>query len=302
MKRLASVIIAEAAYQNSTWPFVTIPAFEVAGASVRLQTGLELVLLCPLVHESNVMDWQDYSVQNAPTWMAESRSASLSASSRSAASGLYSSLQATDYIEGDATPTILDLKSGVQAVSDGDPLEFIPSVSNGGPYYFPIWMQSPAPFSPQLININFLSAESSIKPLLSAIMATGQPLLTQVVDMTSLSKLNIKFQDHERYHAHLVKYTSNLTTSTFQHPHAAYVHPVYANVNSEHHMPRLVALLVAILPFDRYLINLLPHGVAGLDAILKNGEQTFTYHLDGNSASAWALNREENDLAFFSYL
>jgi hypothetical protein len=277
MKRLSSVIVAEAVHQNATWPFVTVPAFEAVGASVRAQTGFELILFCPMVREAQVEEWEEYSVESASRWLAESQAICLS---ESAATGKHSSLEATDYLDGAVTPTILDLVSGVKEMSAGSSLELKPAVESGGPY-FPIWMQTPAPFSPRLININFLSTGPTIKPLLSAILTTGRPLLSYVLDITSLSKLNIKFEDHERYHSSLVKYQSNSTTSTFQHPHSPYLYPVYAG--REDGTTSLVAILAAILPFDRYLINLLPEGVYGIDAVLRNGDQDFTYRLEGNS-------------------
>jgi hypothetical protein len=293
MERFAVSIAAETHGQhNRSWPFVTVPAFEALGDSVRAQTGMEIILLCPLVQEAQVQTWQEYSVEMAPTWLAESRAISLSASARAASSGRQSTLVATDYIKGGATPKLLDLVSGVSDVSAGANLEFVPSIENSGPYYFPVWMQTPPPLSPQLININFLSTGSTVKPLLSAVMATRRPLLSLVFDITSLSRLNVKFEDHELYHASLVKYLSNATSSAFQHPHAPYLHPVYVNDHDQN--SDLAAILVAILPFDRYLINLLPQGVVGIDMILRNGEQNFTYHLEGNSVCSMCLNPTDN--------
>jgi class 3 adenylate cyclase len=148
-------------------------------------------------------------------------------------------------------------------------------------------MQTPTPFTPRVININFFSISNTSTGIVSAVMASKRPLLSEVVDVSSFASVSIKFEDHERHHASLVKYQSNATSSTFQHPHAAYYYPVF---ESEHDInSRIVAFLVGLLPFDRYLINLLPEGVRGIDAVLRSRGEAFTYRLDGNSVRWFAL-------------
>jgi hypothetical protein len=139
-------------------------------------------------------------------------------------------------------------------------------------------MQTPTPFSPEIINYNFLSASESNYEVVSAVRESKRALLGEVLDISYFASVSIKFEDHERYHASLVKYQSNATSSTFQHPHCPYFHPVYDDA-------RIVAFFVGALPFDRYLVDLLPDGVRGIDAVLRNRDQVFTYRLDGNSVS-----------------
>jgi class 3 adenylate cyclase len=295
MERMSTVVTAEAIYQNATWPFVTVPAFEVLGESVRTQTGLEIILLCPLVTAENVEAWQTYSVREGPIWLAESRAASISGAARARSFGDAASLLATDYIVGNPAPVLLDLTSSLQDMSRGADLGFVPSVQNrpGGPF-IPVWMQTPTPFTAQLINVDFLSAGFKVIPgLISAVMATRRALVLGVSDISSIASLSIKFEDHEKYHHSLVNYTSANTNSTFQNPHAPYVYPVFEKVHDRN--SKIVAFLSALLPFDRYLINLLPKGVHGIDAVLRNCRQNFTYRLDGNSVSLKLLQILAND-------
>jgi hypothetical protein len=142
-------------------------------------------------------------------------------------------------------------------------------------------MQSPTPFSPQVINVNFFTVGDYAVPIVSAVLAAKRALLGEVIDVSSFASVSIKFEDHERYHASLVKYQSNSANSTFQHPHCAYFHPVFETPHDR--TSKIVAFLVGLLPFDRYLVNLLPEGVTGITAVLRNRDQAFTYKLDGNS-------------------
>jgi hypothetical protein len=281
MGRLSALLSAEASYQKAEWPFVRMPAFEVIGGSVRAQTGMEAIVLCPFVSAEDVQKWQTFSVAEAPIWLAESRAVAQSAATKANSSGIYTSFAATDYGDGGASPVLLDTTADLLNLDGNNDLQFVPSVQNrpGGPY-LPIWMHTPPPFSPSIINVDFFSVGGNFR-FVSALLAARRPLFSKSFDMSALATLSIKFEDHERYHASLVKYKSNATTSTFQHPHCPYMYPVFKNPGNA--SSNIVAVLTGLLPLDRYLINLLPEGVNGIDAVLKNRNQSFTYRLDGNS-------------------
>jgi hypothetical protein len=141
MTRFSTIASAEARRQNSTWPMVTIPAFEIIGESVRTQTGLEIIAFCPIVTVDDVEAWESYSVSHAQEWLEESRQASLSATAKLQGSGQRtSSLVATDYEEGYPSAHILDLTSSVAEISAGAEMTFALSTqeSPSGPY-IPVW-------------------------------------------------------------------------------------------------------------------------------------------------------------------
>jgi hypothetical protein len=293
MGRLAMVASAEARSQNASWPFVTIPAFEVLGASVRDQTGFEDIVLLPFVAREDVEEWQRYSLEHAKTWLRESRSISQSEAMKANASGEYTSFVATEYLNIDPTPVLVDVPDAFKKAANGENYTYVDSVTANpqGPY-LPFWMKTPPPFNPTIINVNFLSTHNEIPLIVSAVAEARRPLLGESIDMTALAQTSVTLEDHERYHASLVNYRSNGTKSTFQHPHCAYMAPVFENpANSS---AKIVAMLVALLPFDRYLINLLPRGVRGIDAVLRNhrSHQSFTYRLVGNSVSGWSRAEE----------
>jgi hypothetical protein len=286
MERLSTIASAEAATQKNDWPFVTVPSFEVIGASVREQTGFEIVTLMPFVARSQVEAWERYSSENARSWLKESREIAQSMAIKANASGEYSSFIATEYRDGGPSPFLVDLEDPF-AQSTGVNFTVAPSVIKNpdGPY-LPLWMETPPPFDPTVININFLSLHPLLHQLISSVIAARRPLLSAgSMDASALSQTGITLADHERYHASLVNYRANGTESTFQHPHCLYLHPIFDEARNRD--SAIVGMLGAMLPFDRYLVNLLPRGVGGIHAVLRNHrlQQKFTYRLDGNSVS-----------------
>jgi class 3 adenylate cyclase len=97
--------------------------------------------------------------------------------------------------------------------------------------------------------------------------------------LSLLAGFVVKPDDHERYHAKFVESVTG--ESSFDHPHSVLLQPVYARLNDDG--APMVGFIEAIVPWDRYLANLLPAGVKGICAVLKNtcGQQ-FTYTLQGN--------------------
>jgi len=49
---------------NQTFPFVTIPDFEVRGANTRIQSGSHILYYFPLVTDENRVAWEDYAMQH----------------------------------------------------------------------------------------------------------------------------------------------------------------------------------------------------------------------------------------------
>jgi hypothetical protein len=88
-------------------------------------------------------------------------------------------------------------------------------------------------------------------------------------------------EDHEAFHDQYVDDMSNRTA--FDRPHSVHLQPVFSRLNDE--TAPMVGFLAAVIPWDRYLSNLLPEGVDGITAVLKNNcGQSYTYMLKGNKA------------------
>lgn len=70
---LAETITGAANTSGATFPFVTVPMFEVQGEHSRKATGIEAVTFAPLVSEEQREGWEAYAWKNQG-WLDESRS------------------------------------------------------------------------------------------------------------------------------------------------------------------------------------------------------------------------------------
>jgi hypothetical protein len=103
----------------------------------------------------------------------------------------------------------------------------------------------------------------------------SEPVFSAVEKLGEIVGSTVLKEDHDVVHEGV---------GTFDHPHAIVMTPVFETLDNK---SPIVAYLVGLLPFDRYLGDLLPDGVDDITAVLKNScNQSFTYGLVGNSVSA----------------
>jgi hypothetical protein len=120
-QQLSQIISASAINNNETWPFVTVPQFEVHGEYCRQTSGAETVAILPLVSQANLLAWNMYSVENQG-WLNESRSIIQN-------SGNKDTLSLSSYLDGNITPFIYEMADSQAAFP-------IPSAN---PPYAPVW-------------------------------------------------------------------------------------------------------------------------------------------------------------------
>jgi hypothetical protein len=119
-KNLGEIITTAAQATNASFPFVTVPKFEVYGRHARLQSGIETFTFNPFITDETRAAWQAYSIQNQG-WLKESRDIFLG--------GDEGNHQ--DYIDGPITPIIW------QRQADGSPIP-----TPGPDTYAPVWQVS----------------------------------------------------------------------------------------------------------------------------------------------------------------
>ena len=86
---------------------------------------------------------------------------------------------------------------------------------------------------------------------------------------------------HTQFHDMLVEKGSKAAGGYFDHPHSVYLQPVFESFSDS---SRLVGVLVAVVTWDRYFANILPDGVDGITAVLRNTcGQAFTYVIMGHA-------------------
>jgi len=127
-----------------TWPYVTLPMFEVHGQHARAQSGVEVVAFAPLVLESQRDDWLDYTLYHQD-WIEQSREV---------ARGKQQQQQTGD--NGDSREFVVQDDEVDDTISTDLYRAGVTSDSNGP--HFPIWQFSPPPFSAKIVNWNIKDA------------------------------------------------------------------------------------------------------------------------------------------------
>jgi hypothetical protein len=131
----------------------------------------------------------------------------------------------------------------------------IPGTPVGPGPWSPIWQISPPPNNTFVINIDMLAFGTQI--LHDAVEMFRTALMSEVIASTDLMKP----------------------------PECVVVHPVYESLFNKD-TAEIVGHVYSLFPWDAYLKNLLPEGVSGITAVLRNScGQSFTYTLDGTSVS-----------------
>jgi hypothetical protein len=207
--------------------------------------------------------WQDYANANQG-WVEESRGIILG--------GEQTELQASDYMDGPINPIIWQ--------RDPDHIP-IPAL---GPPYAPIWQESPPPFSANFVNYNTF-AEFALNRTFYVIRSVQESIFSEVRPLGGLSGTAVSPQMHDSFHNNFVD-SYDPTVPTYDHPHSFLVQPVFRQLGDVHDSSDIVGAINAVVPWDRYLANLLPDGVNGITCVLRNTcEQVYSYELNGNRVS-----------------
>ena len=73
MRALGETFSAYEETVDETFPFVTLPNFEIKGSHARSRSGLETIQYMPIVEGSLKEEWEKYSVENFQAWMEQSK-------------------------------------------------------------------------------------------------------------------------------------------------------------------------------------------------------------------------------------
>jgi Adenylate and Guanylate cyclase catalytic domain len=268
LQGLSVQISAHAHMSNATFPFVTVGSFESAGQALRSQTGIEALFYSPIVYSEQVYQWHEYTWANQ-WWLEESRYTAM----QFARENEELTVLPGDFINSTIGPFIYEFVSS-------KPVASMENDKGEGPYA-PLWLTSPPPFNPLVINQNSLASTFSAEVLHPAFF-TPDILFSRIGDYSGASNSFLKEADHASFHKRLSNYTFSNDTESFALPHCVVVQPVWELPNDA--SSRTAAFIVASIAWDHYLINLLPKGVRGITVVLKNDcNQSHTYSLEGNT-------------------
>ena len=245
MHSFADQITAHAQTTNVTWPYFTMPLFEPVAENIRVQSQMEILAVAPLVHD--VEKWIAFANATYKTWVEEGHLLS---------QGNLNRLNPTKYhgylTQREETRIFRDASLNRKAGN------------------FPLWSFSPPPATYGILNWNFVSEEGYEKLVETALHLGNETcagpafgdssVVTQTLAMTP--------QEHARMH-------NDLPSSSKSFPHSFFVYPIRARIRDP--AAPLVALAVGMASWDVALRHLLPSGVEGIFAVIRNScGQEFT--------------------------
>jgi hypothetical protein len=270
----STTISERAAAQGEKFPYVTIPKFEALGVSYRIQSGAEGVIYANIVQPHEVDDYIQYT-QLHQNWTVDSRAMAIAAEQAQRQVNLDDGESINHFVpafspnrfsELPALPIIWEIPSDVPAFLsavatgslEGVNLVLSTTVYPDGPYYFPLWQTSPPTFSNLAIGFNVLGFFEGCDELMYASVLAREGVFREIVQFPALYSVGIQPEQHLAYHNTLVR-RNQVNISAEDLPHFGFVYPIFEqayNVSS-----RVVGTLIVVLPWDRYMINLLPDGV-----------------------------------------
>ena len=304
-RALSRAISTAASEHEAEFPYFAIPSFEAKAHEARIQAGFEVVVYGPVAPK--IEPWLEFA-QASRGWLDESKV-------------MYDALEpGQNRSDEPATPMLPDavydyVPSPTNASADLKKRTqkgfFLPSLHVSPPPVLPAGVypyQNVNMFSnPVYKDISLASVELKGKEKekcqgwLAWSVRLSQHILT-VLTCTADSVMNVDsvfspfdaslvdFVDiilgtdrHEASHQGSDFYESNINFKRQMHPHSIISQPVYKallfNDNS------VVGYLYSIITWHRYLENLLPEGVQGIRAVLRNScNQSVTYELEGPHA------------------
>ena len=154
MRGVADTFTITAMSQNTSFPFVTVPMFEIVGGRAREQAkAIEMLTFAPIVSKTHKLKWNEYSVKQK-SWLQESRKILQARDDVSMLEVPYHDTSITNYIFG--------LQGQDQMASEAD-------------LYAPAWQSSPPPRNASsYINYNLLEEEFLDRMVHSVALAKGK--------------------------------------------------------------------------------------------------------------------------------
>ena len=298
---LRIAVTSFAAYTNTTWPFVTIPDYDLRGSGAQDLADTLMVAIHPLVMTDTRRLWQDYAVDNIGwLWQAQSRESMVSRT-----------LQMEEPCWSIQTNTTTNRShASIERIRrqlitpnytysfSSDIFQFDASSPNGvaveetpGPY-LPTWQVMP-PLQ-QIINYDILS-DPALRAAAEATMQSKE---------VTISQLN-KLQQMSQQEANLVSALySNLLELRYGKPNMTYhgdqiatmLYPIFDTFDTK--TRRLVGMFSAIIYFEQFFSAILPPNTNGVLGVVENGcGDQFTYEINGDTA-VFLGNEDLHDRSF----
>jgi hypothetical protein len=250
-RALSQTIATSAREHEAEFPFFSIPYFEVKAHAARAQASFDVVTYAPVVFGTQMDQYLTFA--NATRgWYDQSRvmydelEPGMNRSAEPLASALPTELWTED-------------GNGTRLIDEGVVPIAIPSLH----------ISPPPPLTDKVRQNIDLWRDVRYKTVTLASLTLKDAVFSEFGDFYSYEELT---NDEDR-----------------RHPHSIAAQPIFKNrlrIETNKKGLQVVAYLYSIINWRKYLVNLLPHGVNGVMAVLRNScDQKFTYRLDGNEAT-----------------
>jgi hypothetical protein len=165
--------------------------------------------------------------------------------------------------------------------------------------FAPSFMISPPPINNSSVfenidlfsNMNYKSVTLAAVKLKDAVFSRFDKYFAETVDGI------LGEAQHETLH------TANhdiCRVGRLSHPHSIAAQPIYSSLSRE---TKVVGYLFSVVAWENFLVNLLPDGVNGIFAVLRNScDQTVTYELNGNEVRFFWKNYRKTFTVLTSFL
>ena len=279
LEDISDIIVSVAETNGESFPFVTLDNFEVYAEQAIDRSRLESIAFCPVVMPEEVSQWSNYSVANQG-WLGKSYKT------------YEERLESSD--EDSYVPAQADIVPILYTtLPDGT---YVPAEMMGPGPYLPIWQFSPPPMTPYIINYD-LASFPDFGLLYNVTIESRQDfVLSNHYDQSVYSDTTRTKEQHLAIHEEYVDVEDVNGTGIWGwgHPHSVLLAPVFAKrVSATDSTPEqedsreLVGIIQGSVLWDSHFVGLLPEGINGVFAVLKNScGQAFTYRIDGNKVSA----------------
>ena len=274
MQGLSNAVTTAANVTNATFPFVTVPAIELSAGAVDGMGGIMLAGFAPVVKARDKQAWEKYAVENKG-WYEESNYIR-EVNQKLYRDGVHGTIQDHEHDRLLQVPEPSLIPDKIWHWENG---EKVPHEPMDGEIMAPLWQISPAAAPP--INEDLLSDER-ISVLYNAMLEIRGSVLSPAYQIEDL--FDFAFDEVEKPRK--------------VEPHAFLLEPVYATYEAS---SQIVGLLIGLTPCGNLVNKLLPEGVSGIIAVIKDScGLDISFSLDGRHSTFLGY-EDLHDPAFNEY-
>ena len=260
---------------SNTFPFVTLPRFEVYGGEARKLAKAEVVLYAPLVYASDISDWQTYSLFNQ-NWIVE---------------GLEH--EGDNFTNPGSIPAELHTRNEVPHDHSQDPGE-----AHQHFVAVPIWQMAGAPRNASIVNLDLMADDSIVEHDVIDVRLRRRPLLSSTRDLLYLTENSFPQEETEEEskmepEEPALGVEKLNPVSLFELPPQSYVlQPVFDRVEAydgadeETFESKVVGFVLAVVQWETLFSNILSNGVETMQVVVEDGcDHIFTISIRGENAT-----------------